>query len=103
MATFKIGDREIEIRAPRGRQGRKATNFLIMELGRGSDVDVTSIIKLLDSEEFDQKYLPVLLNVEPKFLDEEGTSGEILNGLMKVVEEVFKGFAEPEVEAALGN
>jgi hypothetical protein len=98
--TFKIGEEEFPIVAPRGRKGRKATNYLMAKLGSGTDAD--DIFELLSDEHF-ELHLPVLLGVDEKFLEENGTSFEIMSAVFSVINEMNQAFDMPEVDAALKN
>jgi len=100
--NFRIGDKEYPVVMPRGRKGRRATNFLLARLG-ASNVDLGVIANLLNDEEFEAQHLPVLLGIGPDVLETEGTTVEVLDALMKVINEMFKGFGTPEMDAALKN
>lgn len=100
--TFKLGDNEYPLVLPRGRKGRKATNFLLSKFG-DAGADVGGIIDIMDSDEFEEKHLPVILGIDKKILEEEGTSGEILQVIMMVVSELFSALEEPDVEEAVKN
>lgn len=103
MATkINIGDRELEIKAPKGRKGRKATNYLLKMLGSG-EANVSDIVSLLEDPTFESEHLPVLLGTSTDFLEEEGTTTEIINAITAVITEMFEGFATPEVDAAVKN
>jgi len=99
---FTIDGTDYEVKLPRGRQGRKATNYLIKKFS-GENVDMEAIIDVLDDSEFESKYLPAILGVEPSVVEEGGTTAEILNALMAVVVELFAAFETPEVEEATKN
>ncbi|NIR26612.1 MAG: hypothetical protein GWN77_06560, partial [Gammaproteobacteria bacterium] len=66
--------------------GRKATNFLMAKLGSG-DSTSDDIFALLDDEHFEM-HLPVLLGLDQEFLDENGTSFEIMAAVFAVINEM---------------
>lgn len=100
MATVKVADREVQIRTPRGRAGRKATNFLISSAQAGN---VDQLTELMDNETFLTDHLPAFLGEDAKFVDENATTAELLNVILAVLNEVFSAFGQPEVSAALKN
>ena len=87
---------------PKGKKGRKATNYLLAYFGGGTEVPVSAITAMMDEPSFEQ-HLPVLLNLDPQILDEGGTTVEIIQALMGVIEEMFRAFGTEEVETALKN
>lgn len=105
MATFKIGGEEYEVKVPKGKKGRKATNYLLAKFGNEeeSGFDLTGIINLLDESQFEDVHLPALLGLDKKFLEEEGTTAELIAAITTVISELFKGFETEEMQAALGN
>lgn len=107
MAVFKVKDQEFPILEARGRNGRRAVNWLIAQVGSLSGTegaDVAQLFSLLDQDEFLDKHLKAFVGEEAaKFIDENATSDEMLNGIVRVIEQVFSGFQAPEVDAALKN
>jgi len=106
MATFKVEEREFEIKPPRGRNGRRATNYLITKASfkEGEETNVTDLLAMLDEKEFLEIHLPAFLSKEDaKYVDEHATTGELLNMIMAILGEVFEGFSTPEMDAALKN
>lgn len=103
MDTFTISGEEHEIVLPKGKKGRKATNFLLKNLGGTESVGIDSIINLLESDEFEQHHMPAILGLKKEYLDEEGTTMELIQALMKVIDSMLKGLDEPEVQTALKN
>ena len=109
MAVFKIKDLEFEIREARGRNGRKAVNWLITEVGglaRGDadEANIEALFVLLDDDAFFDHHLQAFVGKDAaKYIDENATSGEMINGILQIIEMVFEGFETPEVDAALKN
>lgn len=107
MAVFKVKDQEFEILEARGRNGRRAVNWLITKVGSissGDSADVGQLFTLLDDDEFLSNHLKAFVGEDAaKFIDQNSTADEMLNGVVKVIEDVFAGFQTPEVDAALKN
>lgn len=100
--NFKLGDKEYPVVMPKGKRGRRATNFVLARLG-ASNVDVNVIVNLLNDEEFEAQHLPVLLGVDQTVLETEGTTMEIIEALLKIMALMFQTMSTPEVETALKN
>jgi hypothetical protein len=62
-----------------------------------------SLLQLLNEKEFEDVHLPVILGVSKDYLEEEGTSMELIMAIMVVIQEMFETFNREEVQAALGN
>jgi hypothetical protein len=109
MAVFKVKDREFEILEARGRNGRKAVNWLITRIGSlggggAESSDITALFAVLDDEVFYEHHLAAFVGKEGAgFIDENATTGEMITGVLAVIEQVFQGFESPEVGAALKN
>lgn len=103
---IKVADRELELKQPRGRNGRRATNYLVTFVSGGGD-DEQSIQKILEltvEDEFLDNHLPHFLSKEDaKFVDENATTGELLSLVLEIVTNVFEAFQTPEMEASLKN
>lgn len=101
----KVNDREIDLVSPRGRNGRRATNYLIAFIGSGQEeADVAKLLSLTVEDDFLDSHLPQFMSKEDaKFVDENATTGELLQLVMDITTKVFEGFQEPEVDAALKN
>ncbi len=66
--------------------------------------DMETITALTVDETFLTLHLPAFVGKEEaKWIDENATSGEMLQVVLNIVNEVFQGFKAPDVEAALGN
>lgn len=108
MAVFEVDGQEYEILEPRGRKGRKATNWLISSMGQitgdESEVGIDRLTGLIDDADFLDIHLAAFVGKDAaKKIDEDATTGEMLTGILQIVEEVFESFAVPEVEAAVKN
>jgi len=101
--TFKISGEEHPVTVPKGKKGRRATNYLLSKLGGASGEGLDGIVGLLDDPEFENIHMPIILGLSEKYLEEEGTTIELVNALTTIIGQMFEGFKEPEVEAALGN
>ncbi len=101
----KVKDREIALISPRGRNGRRATNYLITFIGGGQDeADIEKLLSLTVEDKFLDHHLPQFMSEkDAKFVDENATTGELLQLVMDITTKVFEGFQEPEVDAALKN
>lgn len=101
MAEFKVGDREFETTPLRGRQGRAVTNYLLKKAGQG---DMEAVIDILEDKMFLDKHLPVILGPEDaKYVDDNATTGELLNMVTAIVDEMTENMGDREVGAALKN
>ena len=109
MAVFVVEGEEYEILEPRGRKGRKATSWLLSNIGdlTGAESDeagINRLISLVDNEEFLEHHLIVFVGKDAaKKIDERATTAEMLAGILDIINEVFEGFSAPEVEAAVKN
>ncbi len=100
-----INGREVELVTPRGRKGRAATNYLVKHVSaQDEEKSVDGLLVLTEEKEFLDVHLPQFFEKEDaKWVDENATTGELLSLIMAVVEEVFEGFNQPDVEAATKN
>jgi hypothetical protein len=109
MAVFKVKDREYEILEARGRNGRRAVNWLITRVGdlvQGGDeeTDISALFSVLDDDVFFDSHLQAFVGKDAAaYIDEHATVGEMINGVLQIVEIVFEGFEAPEMDAALKN
>jgi hypothetical protein len=110
MAVFKVDGKEYEIRQPRGRNGRRATNWLITKVSEvrdesgGEGAEVAKLTGLIDDDQFLNNHLKAFVGSDvAKEVDENATVGEMLGMLTAIIQEVFAGFEVPEVDAALKN
>ena len=106
MPSFKIGDKKYEAIAPKGKKGRKATGFVLERFGissGGSDLNATDIFALIGDDEFEDHYMAPFLGIDKNILAEDGTTIEILNGIMEVFTVLMEGMETDEVDAALKN
>lgn len=101
----KIKDRDIELVSPRGRKGRIATNFLISFVSQGQgEASIEQLLELTVDDDFLGTHLPQFMSTEDaKFVDENATTGELLQLVTDITTDVFAGFQAPEVDAALKN
>jgi len=105
--TFTISGKEYPYAAPRGKNGRRATAYLLSVLGSdfsGGDQNkfMGLITQMFQQEEF-ERHLPSLLGVDAKTLEEEGDLGEILQAVLGQVERIFRTFNREDVSTALKN
>lgn len=101
---MKIADREFELKQPRGRNGRRATNYLITHVSGEGEQSVADLLELTEDDTFLDNHLPQFLSKEDaKFVDENATTGELLALVLEVVTGVFEAFQVPEMDAALKN
>lgn len=105
MAVFKVQDEEFEVQEPRGRNGRRATNWLITQVGDISSEDETrQLFNLLDDKEFLEKHLEAFVGKDAAMhIDKNASVAEMVNGVMVIIAQVFEGFETTEVEAAVKN
>lgn len=109
MAVFKVQDHEHEIKEARGRNGRRAVNWLITKVGGlvqedAESSDISALFAVLDEDVFFDVHLKSFVGEKAaKDIDENATVGEMINGVLAIVEMVFEGFETPEVDAALKN
>lgn len=110
MSVFKVKDKEYKIQQPRGRKGRRATNWLIAKVSEMRETDgsegaeVAKLTALVDDDQFLDHHLKAFVGDEvAKEVDENATVGEMLSMLTAIIQEVFEGFEVPEVDAALKN
>lgn len=106
MPSFKIGGEEYEVVAPKGKKGRKATGYVLERFGvasSGTELDSAALFALIGDDEFEDHYMAPFLGIEKDILDEEGTTIEILNGIMAVFGVLMEGMETEEVDAALKN
>lgn len=108
MAVFKVQDQEFEILEARGRNGRRAVNWLIAKIGgmggESGETDIVQLFNVLDDDIFLDKHLAAFVGKEAaKHIDENATASEMINGVLAIVQEVFSGFETPEMDAALKN
>ena len=99
-----VKDHELDLVQPRGRNGRRSTNFLVAFASKGEGGSIEELLELTVNEEFLEVHLKSFLSEDDaKFVDDNATTGELLNLIMAVISEVFEGFSAPEVKTALKN
>jgi len=105
--TFTIGSKEYPYAAPKGKNGRRATAYLLSVLGTDfsgdSQAKFMQVITQMFQEENFERHLPALLGVDAKLLEDEGDLGEILQAVLGQVERIFKAFNREDVSTALKN
>ena len=103
--TVTVKGKKLKLVEPRGRNGRRATNFLLKFASGGDDeTGVEEFVSLTENDEFLDVHLrSFLAEKDAEFADENATTGELLNLIMAVVENVFESFGTPEMDAALKN
>lgn len=101
---IKVHERVFEVSLPRGRAGRKATNFVLKKVSSGEQ-NISSVLDLTTDETFLDSHLASFVGGEEnaKYIDENGSDGDLFALIMRVVEDVSKAFQTEEVEAALKN